>query len=389
MKKKIAILGSTGSIGKTLLKIIEKDKNNFEINLLTANKNYLELLKQAKKFKVKHVIIKDKISYEKFKTLNKNKNLKIYNNYDSLNLIAKKKLDYTMSSIVGIEGLLPTLKIIKYTKKIAIANKETIICGWNLINKEIKKYKTNFVPVDSEHFSIWYALQNTKNKNIKKIFLTASGGPLLNLSINKIKNIKIKDVLLHPNWSMGKKISIDSSTMMNKVFEVIEAKNIFDLNYDQLGIVIHPKSYVHAIINFNDGMIKIIAHETTMDIPIFNSIYNDKKFFNNSNKLNIQKLNNLNLKNINKVKFPMVKILNHIPDQISLFETVVVSANDELVRLYLINKIKYDEIYSKLIKILSLKEFIKLKKVKPNSVSEIIKLDKYVRLKINAKSVYN
>ena len=389
IKKKIAILGSTGSIGKTLLKIIEKDKNNFEINLLTANKNYLELLKQAKKFKVKHVIIKDKISYEKFKTLNKNKNLKIYNNYDSLNLIAKKKLDYTMSSIVGIEGLLPTLKIIKYTKKIAIANKETIICGWNLINKEIKKYKTNFVPVDSEHFSIWYALQNTKNKNIKKIFLTASGGPLLNLSKNKIKNIKIKDVLLHPNWSMGKKISIDSSTMMNKVFEVIEAKNIFDLNYDQLGIVIHPKSYVHAIINFNDGMIKIIAHETTMDIPIFNSIYNDKKFFNNSNKLNIQKLNNLNLKNINKVKFPMVKILNHIPDQISLFETVVVSANDELVRLYLINKIKYNEIYSKLIKILSLKEFIKLKKVKPNSESDIIKLDKYVRLKINAKSVYN
>ena len=389
IKKKIAILGSTGSIGKTLLKIIEKDKNNFEINLLTANKNYLELLKQAKKFKVKHVIIKDKISYEKFKTLNKNKNLKIYNNYDSLNLIAKKKLDYTMSSIVGIEGLLPTLKIIKYTKKIAIANKETIICGWNLINKEIKKYKTNFVPVDSEHFSIWYALQNTKNKNIKKIFLTASGGPLLNLSKNKIKNIKIKDVLLHPNWSMGKKISIDSSTMMNKVFEVIEAKNIFDLNYDQLGIVIHPKSYVHAIINFNDGMIKIIAHETTMDIPIFNSIYNDKKFFNNSNKLNIQKLNNLNLKNINKVKFPMVKILNQIPDQISLFETVVVSANDELVRLYLINKIKYNEIYSKLIKILSLKEFIKLKKVKPNSESDIIKLDKYVRLKINAKSVYN
>ncbi len=389
MKKKIAILGSTGSIGKALLKIIDKDKDNFDVQLLTANKNYLELLKQTKKFKVKHVIVKDRISYKKLKTLNKNKNLKIYNNYDSISLIVKKKLDYAMSSIVGIEGLSPTLKIIKHTKKIAIANKESIICGWNLIKKEIKKYKTNFVPVDSEHFSIWYALQNTKNKNIKKIFLTASGGPLLNLSQNKIKNIKIKDVLSHPNWSMGKKISIDSSTMMNKVFEVIEAKNIFNISYDQLGIVIHPKSYVHAIINFNDGMINIIAHDTTMDIPIFNSIYNDKKFFNNSNKLNIQKLNNLNLKKIDKLKFPMVKILNKIPGQISLFETVVVSANDELVRLYLNNKIKYNEIYSKLIKILSLKEFIKLKKVKPSSVSEIIKLDKYVRLKINTKSVYS
>ena len=388
-KKKIAILGSTGSIGKTLLKIIDKDKNNFEVKLLSANKNYLELLKQAKKFKVKNVIVKDRISYEKLKTLNKNKNLKIYNNYDCLSLISKKKIDYTMSSIVGIEGLAPTLKIIKHTKKIAIANKESIICGWNLIKKEIQKYKTNFVPVDSEHFSIWYALQNTKIKNIKKIFLTASGGPLLNLSKNKIKNVKIKDVLSHPNWSMGKKISIDSSTMMNKVFEVIEAKNIFNISYDQLGIIIHPNSYVHAIINFNDGMINIIAHETTMDIPIFNSIYNDKKFFNNSNKLNIQKLNNLNLKKINKIKFPMIKILNQVPSQISLFETVLVSANDELIRLYLNHKIKYSEIYSKLVKILSLKEFIKLKKVKPISESEILKLDKYVRLKVNTKSVYN
>ena len=388
-KKKIAILGSTGSIGKTLLNIIDKDKNKFEIKLLTANKNYLELLKQSKKFKVKHVIVTDRDCFEKLKILNKNKNLKIYNNYDSINLIIKKKLDYTMSSIVGIEGLAPTIKIIKYTKKIAIANKESIICGWNLIKNEIKKYKTSFVPVDSEHFSIWYALKNAKIKNIKKIFLTASGGPLLNLSKKKIKNITIKDVISHPNWSMGKKISIDSSTMMNKVFEIIEAKNIFNLSYDQLGIVIHPKSYVHAIINFNDGMINIVAHETTMDIPIFNSLHNNKKFFNNLNKMNIKKLNNLDFQKINKIKFPMLKILNQIPYQISLFETVVVSANDELVRLYLINKIKYNEIYPKLIKVLSLKEFIKLKKVKPNSVSEIMKLDKYVRLKINTKSVYS
>ena len=389
IKKKIAILGSTGSIGKSLLKIIKKNKNDFDIILLTANTNYFELLKQTKAFNVKNVIISDISSYEKFKKINKNKNLKIYNNYNCLGSVFKQKVDYTMSAIVGIKGLDPTLNIIKYSKKIAIANKESIICGWNLLKRELKKFKTIFVPVDSEHFSIWYALQNKQIKNINKIFITASGGPLLHLSKEKIKKIKIKDVLNHPNWNMGKKISIDSSTMMNKVFELIEAKNIFNISFDKLEIVVHPKSYIHAIINFNDGMINIIAHETTMDIPIFNTIYDDKKYFKNLKRLNIENLNNLQLNSIDKKKFPLIKVLKYIPNEISLFETVLVSANDELVRLYLNNKIKYNEISLKLLKILSLKEFMKFKKLKPRNISDIIKLDKHVRLKLTSKSVYN
>ena len=388
-KQKIAILGSTGSIGKSLLKIIHRDKNNFDILLLTANKNYLELLKQTKIFSVKNVIIKDRECYEKFKKINKNKNLKIFNNYNHLSSIFKKKADYSMSAIIGLEGLDPTLKIIKYSKKIAIANKESIICGWNLLKKKIKKYKTIFIPVDSEHFSIWYALQNTNIMNINKIFITASGGPLLRLSEKKINKIKIKDVLNHPNWSMGKKITIDSSTMMNKVFELIEAKNIFNIGFDKLDIIVHPKSYVHAIISFKDGMINIIAHETTMDIPIFNSIYGNREYFKKLNKLNIPKLNNLQLNNVDKKKFPIIKILKNIPNEISLFETVLVSANDELVRLYLNKKIQYNEIASKLLKLLSLNEFTKFKKIKPRSISDIVKLDKHVRLKVNSKSVYN
>ena len=136
-----------------------------------------------------------------------------------------------MSSIIGLDGLKPTIEIIKFTKSIAIANKEAIICGWNLINKKLKRYNTNFIPVDSEHFSIWYALRNKKNININKIYLTASGGPLLKVSKNKFKNLKVSQVLRHPNWKMGKKISVDSSTMMNKVFEIIEAKKIFNLSY--------------------------------------------------------------------------------------------------------------------------------------------------------------
>ncbi len=386
MKKKIAILGSTGSIGKSLLKIVDNN-SDFEVVLLSANKNYKELIKQTKRFKVKNIIISNNLSLKKFKKINKNKNIKIFQNYESLNEVFKSKIDYTMSAITGIDGLNPTIKIIKHTKKIAIANKESIICGWNLIKRNLKKYKTKFIPVDSEHFSIWYALQNLKNRNIDKILLTASGGPLLNYSDSKINNVKLKDVLKHPNWKMGKKISIDSSTMINKVFEIIEAKNIFEIKYEKLNIVIHPQSYIHAIVQFNNGMMKIVAHETTMKIPIFNSLYDNGIYFKNSKNFQIEKLNNLNFKKINIKKFPSLKILKYLPQKISLFETVIVSANDTLVNLYLNGKIKYKDIIYKLLKIISLNEFVKLKKISPKSVSEIINLDKYVRLKITSKSV--
>ena len=386
MKKKIAILGSTGSIGKSLLKIVDNN-SDFEVVLLSANKNYKELIKQTKRFKVKNIIISNNLSLKKFKKINKNKNIKIFQNYENLNEVFKSKIDYTMSAITGIDGLNPTIKIIKHTKKIAIANKESIICGWNLIKRNLKKYKTKFIPVDSEHFSIWYALQNLKNRNIDKIFLTASGGPLLNYSDSKINNVRLKDVLKHPNWKMGKKISIDSSTMINKVFEIIEAKNIFEVKYEKLNIVIHPQSYIHAIVQFNNGMMKIVAHETTMKIPIFNSLYDNGIYFKNSKNFQIEKLNNLNFEKINIKKFPSLKILKYLPQKISLFETVIVSANDTLVNLYLNGKIKYKDIIYKLLKIISLNEFVKLKKISPKSVSEIINLDKYVRLKITSKSV--
>ena len=384
MKKKIAILGSTGSIGKSLLRIINKDKKNFEIILLSANKNYKELIKQTKKFKVKNVIINDKHSYIKFKKINKDKKIKIFTNFNNFKNIFKKKIDYTMSSIVGLKGLEPTIKIIKFTKVIAIANKESIICAWHLIDKELKKRKTRFIPVDSEHFSIWYAIKNNKNLNIDKIYLTASGGPLLNISKKKFNNLRINEITKHPNWQMGKKISVDSSTMINKVFEVIEAKKIFNIDYSKLNILIHPKSYIHAIIKFNDGMIKLIAHDTTMEIPIYNTVYEDNvnKFFKSN--INIKKLNKLDLRNVDKKKFPLVKILKTMPNSNSLFETVLVSANDELVRLFLGKKIKYSQIISILNRLIKMKEFIKLKNIEPKSVSQVVKINDYVRFKINS-----
>ena len=277
MKKKIAILGSTGSIGKTLFNIIKKDKKNFEIVLLSADVNYKELLKQAKFFKVKNLIITNENSYNKVKKNRLSKNINVYNDFNNFRKIFKKKVDYTMSSISGIQGLKPTIEIIKYTKKIAIANKEAIICGWDLIEIKLKKYKAEFIPVDSEHFSIWYALKNIEKNLIEKIYLTASGGPFLEKSLKKLNKVNIKQVINHPNWKMGKKISTDSATMINKVFEVIEAKKIFKISYNKLAIIIHPKSYVHSIIKLKNGLTKIVVHDTNMKIPIFNSLYSSKK----------------------------------------------------------------------------------------------------------------
>ena len=344
MKIKIAILGSTGSIGKSLLNIVSEDQDKFEVVLLSAHKNYRELNYQCKKFKVKNVIISDNKSLRNFKKINKDSSINIFDNYDELNKIFNKRIDYVMCSIVGIDGLYPTLKIIKFTKKIAIANKETLICAWNLINKELSNNNTNFIPVDSEHFSIWYALKGNTIKNIDKIYLTASGGPFLKLPISKFSEIKIKDAVNHPMWRMGKKISVDSSTLMNKVFEIIEAKNIFNVNINDLKILIHKNSYLHAIIRFKDGLTKMIIHETDMQVPIFNTLFENKAYFKKHADINIDKINNLNLEKPDNKKFSMLKILKKIPKKISLFETVVVSANDILVDLFLKKKIKYTDI---------------------------------------------
>ena len=380
MKKKVVILGSTGSIGKSLINIILKDKKNFEVLLLTANKNYKELYKQSKLLNVKNLIITDLKGFNYLKS--KNKKINIYNNYNSLNKILKNKIDYTMNSITGLDGLEPTLNIIQKTKTIAIANKESIICGWNLIKKKLKKYKTSFIPIDSEHFSIWSLIGNHDRKQIDKIYITASGGPFLNWSKKRIMKATPSKALNHPNWSMGKKITIDSATMMNKVFEVIETQRIFELPKKKIKILIHDKSYVHAIVKFKNGINKILAHDTNMKIPIFNSLYQNVNKSIVSKELDIKKLNNLNLKNIDIKRFPLLKILRHIPNQNTLFETAVVSANDELVNLFLNNKISYSELHKKLLSFINLRRFKAYKKKKPLNLSQINNLNNSVRLKI-------
>ena len=379
MKKKIAILGSTGSIGKTTIEIVKKNKDKYKIVLLTSNKNINELIKQANFFNVKNLIVTDKKKFNLIKKRLINKKINIFNDFNSFNKIFKSKIDYTMSSISGLEGLKPTLDIIKFTKKIAIANKESIICGWNLINKKLVKYKTTFIPVDSEHFSIWSLINNSNNNTIDEIVITASGGPFLKIPVRNLKNVTISQALKHPNWTMGKKISIDSATMMNKVFEVIEAQKIFNMPIKKFKILIHPSSYLHAIVKFNNGLIKMLIHDTTMSIPIFNSINNNDKI--KTNKIDYSILNNLSLSLVSKEKFPSIKILESLDSRNSLYETAIVSVNDELVNLFINKKIKFTEISKNLEKILNFKEILKFKHKSPKNFEEIISISKYARLK--------
>ena len=384
MKKKIVILGSTGTIGKITLSLIKKDKKNFNIKLLSTNKNVSKIINQAKEFKVKNIIIND---YKKFlyaKKKYKKLNINIYNTFLIIDKIFKKKeIFYTMISIVGMEGLKPSLQLIKYSQNIAIVNKESIICGWNLIKKNLIKFKTKFIPIDSEHFSIYTLLENKKVNNVEKIFITASGGPFLNRSIKKKKNINKKDALNHPNWKMGKKISIDSSTMMNKVFEVIEAKKIFNFKYKNILILTHPKSYVHAIVKFKNALTKILIHEPDMTIPIYNSLYFGTRNSFKSNDINLKILNNLEFKKVNYKKFPLVKIINLLNEKNSLFETILVTINDYFVLKYLNDKIRYDQMIKKIFEYANYKEFLRYRRILPKNVNEIYKLRDYVSLKLS------
>ena len=380
MKKKIAILGSTGSIGKTTFNIVKENRKDFDVILLTTNSNIKVLINQAKILNVKNIIITSKKHFLIAKKKNFKK-LNIYNDFSSYNKIFNKKINYTISAISGLAGLKPTIDIIKFTKNIAIANKESIICAWNLISKELIKNNTKFIPVDSEHFSIWSNIKSSNHSIIDKVILTASGGPFLKKSYNRVKNATIKSALRHPNWKMGKKISIDSATLMNKVFEFIEAMRIFNLSKDKLDILIHPKSYVHSIIKFKNGLINITAHDTNMKIPIFNSIYQPLIKKIKSKNINFQILNKLDLSKPSNKKFPSLKLLKYIGNQTTLFETILISTNDTLVDLFIQKKIKFGDISKYLNKILNFKEFKVYKRKKPTNVQQILNLNDQVRLK--------
>tara|TARA_B100000242_G_scaffold207354_1_gene150462 strand:- start:1 stop:1161 length:1161 start_codon:yes stop_codon:yes gene_type:complete len=375
MVKKISILGSTGSIGLTTLKIIKKKKNFFNINLLSANKNFKLICNQINQYKPKYFLVNDLKIFKKVKKKYQKKDIQIINDIDQIKL---NNSDITISAISGIAGLKPTINIIKSTKKLLIANKESIICGWNIIKKESKKYKTKIIPLDSEHFSIMKLLENEKFKNIKKIYLTASGGPFLNLNYKKFRRIKVKDAIFHPKWKMGKKISIDSSTLMNKMLELIEAQKLFNLPSNKLDIIIHPNSLVHAIIEFNNGLVKFLYHETSMIIPIANAIFPEnlliEKIYDKPKK-NIQ---NLYFQKVSTKVFPVYRLKNRI-NEYSSTSIIINAANEILVDQFIQKNIPFLSISKTIMKILNDRNYKKYAIRKPKNINEITKIDKWAR----------
>ena len=379
MKKKVCILGSTGSIGLLTLEIISKGKKDFDVILLSGNSNYKLLIYQALKFKPKYIYSNNFFLIEKISFFCKKNKIVIIND---LNQLKKIKFDITVSAISGIAGLLPTLNIIKFSKKILIANKESIICGWKFISKELKKYNCLFTPVDSEHFSISNLIQNKNKNSIKNIYLTASGGPFFNKKINLNKVTPVQ-AAKHPNWKMGKKISIDSANLMNKILEIIEASLIFNLPINKFKIIIHPQSLIHAIIEFRNGLSSMLHHDNDMKIPLSNSLYDD--FYINkelTDKFSFENVLSFYKPNIKKL--PSIKILK-LTNTLNETGFILINVFNEIfVEKFLNNKILFTDIVLKLLDILNSKEVKNyLKNNRIQHINDVFKAYNFCRRLIN------
>ena len=387
MKKLISILGSTGSIGQTTLKIVDKKKNYFRPYFFSANKNLKRISKQIIKYKPHYFLINDKKVFKKVKKKYRKSNTKIINTISISNI--KKKSDITVAAIPGIEGLSPTLLMIKKTKKMLIANKESVICGWTLINKQSVKYKTKLIPVDSEHFSIFQLIQKTNLDDIEKVYLTASGGPFLGFKKNELKKIEPKHALKHPKWNMGKKVTIDSSTLMNKILEYIEAQKLFKLPKEKLDILIHPESLVHAVIKFKNGLTKFIYHDTSMIVPISNAIFEKnlqiKEFIKTKNSFQ-----NLTFKEPDIKNFPIIKIINKVNEYPST-SIIVNAANEVLVEHFLRKKVPFLGIPVIIQKILGDRNYRKYAIRIPVDLKVINKINSWAKIKTieTIKAIYD
>ena len=383
MKKNISILGSTGSIGINALKIFDKKKNLFKFNILAANKNYKLICDQIIKYKPRIFIINNQETLKKIKNKFKYSRTTIISDFELKDKDLKYS-DITITAIPGIAGLKLTIDLIKNKKKILIANKEAIICGWDLIKKISLKNKTKIIPIDSEHFSIMKLLEHQNIHNIKKIYLTASGGPFLNYKLSALKKVKPSEALKHPKWKMGKKISIDSASLMNKLLEVIEAQKLFSIDLKKIDIVIHPESLVHAIIELKNGLFKFIYHETTMLIPLANAIFDDNIEIKNFIKPKLKStkkifFNNLNFKKVDKNKFPLINLKTRVCEHYST-PIIINAANEILVDQYLKKKIPFHSFYKFILGVLRDRNYRKYAIREPRNIDQIFLIDQWSRL---------
>ncbi len=340
--KKVAILGSTGSVGTQTLDVISDNKNIFEVKLLTAFSNHTLLINQALLHKPKAIIFGDRSKEKVILNSLKNEEIEIYFGEESLNnFLNYCNPDIVLTALVGKSGLIPTINTIKKGIDLALANKETLVVAGSIINKLCKEKKVNIYPVDSEHSAIFQCLVGESRDSIDKIILTASGGPFRNKKLNELKNISKKEALNHPNWEMGEKITIDSSTLMNKGLEVIEAKFLFDIDIQKIKVVVHPQSIIHSMVEFNDGSIKAQLGEPDMKLPIQYALFSGKRLKNKFTNYDFIKNNTLTfeepcLKTFNNLKlaFDAGKLGGNAP-------CILNASNEIVVDAFLNEKIRY------------------------------------------------
>ena len=344
MKKiNLVIFGATGSIGQSTLAIVKKNPELFNIEGVTCNSKIKKLIKIAKEFNIK------KVGFNSQKIKNKSEkissHLEVYDNIKQFQEIITPKTDFIIFAISGLEGMNLLLQIVCLGKKIGIANKECIISlGKNLFNLA-NKYNTEIIPLDSEHNAI-YHLSKYNNYTFNSVTITATGGPFRSLKLSKFKDITIKDALKHPVWKMGKKISIDSATMMNKALELIEATSFFDLSPEKVNAIIHPQAIVHAMINYNNGSTTALLSQPSMQIPIASLFFEFETYSKVNKVLDLNKIKNLEFYDIDNKRFPAIKLGYEVMNEGGLFPNTFNYINELLVNKFLNGSIKFTDIIS-------------------------------------------
>ncbi len=345
--KNISILGVTGSIGTQALDVLRFHKDKFKLVAISAYKNIDLTLDIIEEFKPRVVAINDKASFEKLKnikgTLDYDFEL-LYGMEGLIKVATLKEVHTVLTSVVGMIGLKPTLEAIKCKKDIALANKETLVVAGELVMNEAKKYGIKILPVDSEHSAIFQCLQGNDLKSVDKIIITASGGPFRGYSKKQLENVTLNQALNHPKWSMGKKITIDSSTLMNKGLEVIEAHWLFDCDYENIEVVVHPQSIIHSMVQYKDGAVIAQLGVTDMKLPIQYALNYQLRDNNISEKLDFYKINELNFYKPDTEVFRCLKLAYKAGKMGGLMPTILNGANEVCVDLFLNEKIKYLDI---------------------------------------------
>ena len=342
-KKRIAILGSTGSIGTQALEVIEEQNHLYEAYVLTANNSADLLIEQARKFNPAAVVIANDLHYDKVKDALADLPIKVYAGADALcQVVQDENVDIVLASMVGFSGLRPTISAIKAGKMIALANKETLVVAGELINRLTREYQVPLLPVDSEHSAIFQCLE--PGNRIEKILLTCSGGPFRKLSVKELETVTKAHALAHPTWNMGAKITIDSATLMNKGFEVIEAKWLFGVRPEQIQVVVHPQSVIHSMVQFEDGAVKAQLGVPDMRLPIQYAFSYPKRLKASFDRVDFFQMKDLTFEQPDIERFRCLALAYEALDKGGNMPCIVNAANEIANRAFIDDQISFQRI---------------------------------------------